>query len=68
LLPAAALLLLGYMLWKPSLGSLSESGSEAGSSLAKGAADSGLTHVRLLVKARRENPSKAPPHMRDVVF
>jgi hypothetical protein len=68
LLPVAALLLVGYMLWKPSVGALSASGSEAGSSLAKGAADSGLTYVRLLVKARRESPAKAPPHMRDVVF
>jgi serine/threonine protein kinase len=68
LLPVAALLLLGYITWKPSLGSLSESGSDAGSSLAKGAADSGVTRLHMLVKARRESPAKAPPHMRDVVF
>jgi hypothetical protein len=67
-LPAVALFLLGYMFWQPSLGSLPESGSQVGSAVAKGAADTGLGRVRLQVKARRERPGQAPPHMRDVVF
>lgn len=68
LLPAVALILLGYVLWKPSLGSLSDAETQARSVFSSGVADSGLKQLRLQVKGRRQNPGQAPPHMRDVVF
>jgi hypothetical protein len=60
--------LLGYLFWKSPTSSAPESEDKERAALGSRAADSGLKQLRLLVKARRENPGKAPPHMRDVVF
>jgi serine/threonine-protein kinase len=74
-LPIVALLLLGYVLYRPSAGSLVQavqagagSRPELGAVLSRGAADSDLRDVRMRQKSRRAQPGLAAPHMRDVVF
>jgi hypothetical protein len=78
LLPGLALVLLGYLFWKPSGPSLpqpqspspsqSQGAAQEQTSLGSATADADLKQRRLLVKGRRQNPGQEPPHMRDVVF
>jgi hypothetical protein len=73
-LPAIALLLLAYLLHRPSANSLPPAASAADATdsstrrIANGTADSGLRSLRVVTKSRRDHPGDAPPHMRDVVF
>jgi hypothetical protein len=74
-LPAIALLLLAYLLNRPSTNALpppaasaADATDSSASGVAKSTADSGLRSLRVETKSRRDHPGNAPPHMRDVVF
>jgi serine/threonine protein kinase len=84
LLPAIALLLLGYFWYRPAGSSLPSAAAGDGADLQRGAAssdaagssahllnqgaDADLRQMRLQTKSRRAQPGLAAPHMRDVVF